>query len=153
MKYGVHAQLGLADIGATADTTMTAGIWNRLGSYSVGITEQVELGYGDFIGLENALGRARTELKTVTSGAVWDGELKAVLEDAQGNTLVPLLMNMTLDNLNQGATDITKRMPLPICGVIANRERRIVFYVKPSVTAELDVSASKMILSVTRYSL
>ena len=153
MMNGVHAQLTLQDIGATSDVTMTAGQWNRLGAYTVGINEQLELGFGEYQGLENALGRARAIFKTVTSGAVWEGEIKAVIEDSQGNTLVPLIMNMTLDNLNQGETDITKRMPLPICGYRANRERNIVFYVKPKTTAQLDVSESKLILSATRFSL
>lgn len=153
MAKGVHSQLTLTDIGATADKALIANQWNLLGYYEVGVTEQLQLGYDKFQGMENALGRAYCIFKAVTTGTVYNGELKATIEDAQGNTLAPLILQSTLDNLNQGASDMTKRMPLPECGYTANRERRIAFYIKPDASTTLDVSESKMLISATRYSL
>lgn len=152
MGKGVHSQLTMADIGFTANKTTIAGQWVNIGSYSVGVTEQLQLGYDKFQGMENALGRAYAIFMTAED-VVFAGELKAVIEDAQGNTLAPLILQSTLDNLNQGLTDMTKRMPLPECGYTANRERKITFYVKATSSAIINAAKSKMLISATRYSL
>lgn len=152
MARGVHSQLTTTDIGFTANKTTIAGQWVLLGYVSVGVTEQLQLGYDKFQGMENALGRAYAIFKTAAD-VVTEGELKATIEDAQGNTLAPLIMQSTLDNLNQGASDMTKRMPLPECGFTANRERRIAFYIKATTSVALDYTKCKMLISATRYSL
>ena len=152
MGRGVHSQLTNVDIGFTANKAVTLGQWNLLGFMSVGVTEQIQLGYDKFQGLENALGRGYAIYKTAAD-VVLEGELKVTIEDAQGNTLAPLILQSTLDNLNQGLTDITKRNPLPECGYTANRERRIAFYIKPTTSVTIDVTKSKMLMSATRYSL
>lgn len=152
MGKPVHSQITTTDIGFTANKAVTAGVWNSLGYVSVGVTEQIQPGYDIFPGLENANGRAYAVFKTAAD-VVIEGELKIVIEDAQGNTLVPLVMQATLDNLNQGATDMTKRMAFPESGFIANRERRIAFYIKPTTSVTLDYTKCKMLISASRYSL
>lgn len=152
MGRPVHSQITTTDIGLTANKAVVANVWNSLGYMAVGVTEQIQVGYDVFTGLENANGRAFAVFKDASS-VVAQGELKIVIEDAQGNTLVPLVMQSTLDNLNQGETDMTKRQACPESGYIAGRERRIAFYIKPTTNMTLDYTKCKMLISASRYSL
>lgn len=152
---GVHAQLALANF-ATADVSnLVAGAWNKIGYYQVGITEEIGLGYGGEMGFDDAQGRVYGIFKD-TGGETMDGEVKYVIEDTQGNTILALPFNMTMDYLRNGATNLRDRVEYSFQDLIITRERQIALYIKPialGTNGVLDVSESAFSMSITRVSL
>lgn len=152
---GVHAQLTLGNF-TTADVAgIVAGDWNKVGYYQVGITEEIGLGYGSEMGFDDAQGRVYALMKD-TDGNRLEGEIKYVIEDTQGNTILALPFNMTLDYLGNGATNLRDRTEYAFQDLVVTRERRIAMYIKPitvGAAATLDYSESKFSMSITRVSL
>lgn len=151
---GIHAQLTLADF-ASADVSITAGVWNKVGYYQVGITEEIGFGYGSEMGFDDAQGRVYAQLKDGDAN-VLDGEIKLVIEDTQGNTILALPFNMTMDYLKNGASNLRDRVEYAFQDLIITRERQIAMYIKPTtvgVSGTLDVSESAFAMSITRVSL
>lgn len=154
-NQGVHAQLTLPNF-ATADVpNLVAGAWNKVGYYQVGITEEIGLGYGSPMGFDDALGRVYGIFKD-TGGETFEGEIKYVIEDTQGNTILALPFNMTLDYLGNGASNLRDRTEYSFQNLVITRERQIAMYIKPialGTNGVLDVSESKWSMSITRVSL
>lgn len=151
---GVHAQLTLGNF-TTADVDLTANVWNKVGYYQVGITEEIGLGYGSEMGFDDAQGRVYAKLVD-GDGNTLEGEVKYVIEDTQGNTILALPFNMTLDYLGNGESNLRDRVEYAFQNTIITRERQIAMYIKPlsvGASGTLDVSASAFAMSITRVSL
>ena len=150
----IHSQLTLADFAAADVENLVAGAWNFIGYYQVGITEKIGLGYGSEKGFDDAQGRVHGILKD-TDTTTYAGDVKIVVEDTQGNTIVPLAFNMTMDYLGNGASNLKDRVEYSYQFLNINRERRIALYIKPRTVgnAILDVSISNFSMSITRQSL
>lgn len=154
-NQGVHAQLSLANFTEVDVENIVVNAWNHVGSYQVGITEEIGLGFGAQKGFDDANGRVYGIFKD-TDGNTLDGEVKYVIEDTQGNTIKALPFNMTMDYLKNGATNLRDRVEYNFQDLIVTRERRIAMYIKPlSVGAgkTLDYSESAWSMSITRVSL
>lgn len=151
---GVHSQLTLNDF-ATSDVALTAGQWSKVGYKQVGITEEIGLGFGSITGLDDAQGRVYGKFLD-GDGNVLNGEIKYVIEDTQGNTILALPFNMALAIIRNGETSLRDRMDYPFQDLIITRERQIAMYLKVDTvgaSGTLDVSASEFEQSITRVSL
>ena len=146
----VHDQFTLADF-MSADKQLILGQWNLMGSYQVGITELIKLGYG-LGNLESSVGRVRGAMLTV-GDVVIKGRWKITVSDISGTTLVPRWFESTADLMNQGASDMTKRIPMTASGIRARRERLINLYFEPESADLINYAKSDLIMSITRYSL
>lgn len=148
----IHDELRLSDFGVAADVDLVADVWNPVGEYQVGITEQIELGYG-FGNQETAEGRIHATLKDVALADVFTGRVRFVIADNEGTVLNPRIFQATVDLLSRGATDVFQRLPLVASNEVATRERKILMQIKPDAARVLDVSLSNLKMSITRYSL
>jgi hypothetical protein len=151
---GIHAQLTLSDF-TTTDKPLVAGAWNNIGYRQVGITEEFGLGFGQNTGFNDSDGRVYGKFLD-TDGNVLEGEAKYVVEDTQGNTILALPWNMTLDYIGNGENQLRDRVGMDFKELVITRERRITLYIKPIAVGAaglLDYSASKFVMSMTRHSI
>jgi|LGVE01.1.fsa_nt_gb hypothetical protein len=146
----VHDQFSLADF-MSADKQLILGQWNLMGSYQVGITEMIKLGYA-LGNLESSVGRVRGALLKADD-TVLKGKWKVTVSDISGTTLVPRWFESTSDLMNQGLTDMTKRIPMTASGIRVRRERVINLYFEPETADLVNYAKSDLLMSITRYSL
>ena len=145
----IHDQMRIEDFMA-GDVAVTAGQWNEIGKYTVGITEKVELGWS--VGnMESAIGRIYGVLKN--GATVLDGRVKFAIADQSGTVIASRVVELTTDMLNQSPSDMTKRLPFNETRVVATREREIIMYFKPDASGTVIKADSDLIMSITRYSL
>lgn len=152
---GVHAQLTLSNFMNADVENVVAGAWNKLGYYQVAITEEIGLGYGTQLGFDDSLGRVHGIFKDTDANTL-DGEIKLVIEDTQGNTILALPFNMTLDYIKNGASNLRDRVEYSFQDLIVTRERQIAMYLKPNTigaAGTIDLSDSNFSMSITRVSL
>lgn len=157
-RTAVHDQLTIADFMPDATKQLFANQWNLIGYKEVGITEMIELGYG-MGNLETSVSRAFAAFQDSTPALV-DGKVKISILDAQNNTILERWFESTLDLLGQFVAGtplvplpMKDRLPMPETKNIAQRERRIAFYIQPSADVTIVKANSKILLSITRYSL
>lgn len=146
----VHDQLTLEDF-TTEDVVLKKDTWVEIGTYEVGVTEEIEVGYG--VGdAESAVGRVYFNPQDSTPALI-DGDMKIEYTDKEGTTLNNRVIQSTVDLYNSGADNFKNRMPLNRTFKVATRERKLRLLMKASADKTLVAANSKLLMSITRISL
>lgn len=129
-----------------ADVTLSAGIYNRVGAYTVQAGEAIELGYGSNGTQSDATGRIYMLLKS--SSAEIKGTVRLTLEDAQGRVLRYIAEYRT--EALSASTDRTKQIPFPMTHIVGTEDKKFVLEFKPDAAATLAKAQSVVTMDITR---
>lgn len=127
---------------------LVAGIYTRMGSYTVKKGEQVAFGSGLYDALNEATGRFYAELNDSTPVAI-NGRMRVTVVDYNDN-LIFHVGEFDMEELRQGKTVRAERYPFPLQKLAAAYGRKIVIDFLCSTSETVSNTDSVMWMSATR---
>lgn len=148
-----HGTLKTDDVINSDSVTLVKGQYITIGELVVQADEQVGIGYGGDDTQQNAQGRIFVSLKT-TAGAAISGKFR-ILQVSSQNIPVgaqPVLIDIDLAALSQGADDRINQVALPWNKTLLSKDKKFQFQVlNDAATAQaIDKSKCNVLMDVTR---
>jgi len=146
-----HVTITEGTLLGTTDRALVINTWNFINAWQMPAGIAYEPGYGDDERQSDALARIYGA-PVDTAAAALTGKLKFVLLDTEQNHEADG-PEIGTDELLTSATIRAQKLPFPACGKIATQDKywACYFYATSIGNGTLDVSASDLAVSFTRY--
>jgi hypothetical protein len=135
----------------SADVACTAGVFTKLGAYTIQAGELVSLGYGANESQEGSPGRVYFDIRDngTSPGVVKDGVIRISVWSPQDRPL-KVLAEFRTETLRTDKVNRTLQVPFPSSGFpFVTKDKKIVIEYKADTTATISATNSFIIMDVT----
>ena len=141
---------GSSGIG-NADVTVTAGVFNELGRFTVQAQTFATFGQNASANFPENQGKWFVDLED-TGGADMDGLIRLSLRNAQGTT-TRVITEQRTEVLSENATDTTKQIHLPETQLWVGEDSQLLLEFQPdsAPTLIVDTNETNILIDVTIY--